>query len=259
MHKKAFIAFIMAGDPDLVTTARLVERFDGLGVDIVELGIPFSDPLADGPTIQGAAERSLKNKINTKQVFQLVARLRNKIELPIVILTYYNIIFRYGLRQFIKDAKSSGIDGVIVPDLPPEESAELRQYAKKYNFSIIHLLSPTSPEDRIKLVDRTTRGFIYYVSLTGTTGARKKLPEELIKDIKKIKTMTRKPLCVGFGVSIRQQVRQISGIADGVIVGSAIIKIIEKNLGKKVLLDRVVNFVKILKNGICSNNSWRRG
>jgi len=246
-RKKAFIAFIMAGDPSLSITKKLIFELEAQGVDIIEIGIPFSDPLADGPTIQRSSERALKNKITLNSVSNLVKNARLHTQIPIAFLTYYNLIHHYGLKAFIQKASSSGVDGVIIPDLPPEESKELRSIAKKKHFSIIHLLAPTSSRERIKKIANASKGFIYYVSLTGTTGARKKLPKEIPASLRRIKRMVRLPVCVGFGISTPEQVKVISRLADGVIVGSAIIKVIEKNRKNKNLTKKVGNFVKKLK------------
>jgi len=245
-RKKAFIAFIMAGDPNLSITKDLIFELEKQGADIIELGVPFSDPLADGPTIQRSSERALKNKITLDSVSNLVRNVRSKSQIPIVFLTYYNLLYHYGLQKFIHKAKSSGVDGVIIPDLPPEESGELRRIAKKNKFSIIHLMAPTSSTKRIKMIADASTGFIYYVSLTGTTGARKELPKEISNSLRKIKRMTKKPVCVGFGISKPEQVRSISKLADGVIVGSAIIKVIEQNIGKRALVKKVGGFVRRL-------------
>ena len=248
--KKAFIAFITAGDPNLATTEKLALEFARLGVDILELGMPFSDPLADGPTIQAASERALKNRVNLADVFRLVERLRKKIELPIALLTYCNIVYHFGIKDFVKQAKIAGVDGVIVPDLPVEEAKDLIRTAKKNKFATIFLLAPTSDVRRIKKVCSASTGFIYYVSLTGTTGMRKSLPKELAGQLRRIKRVTTKPVCVGFGVSNPQQARETARLADGVIVGSAIIKVIERNLGRKDLVPKVTKFVRGLKQAI---------
>lgn len=249
-NKKAFITFITCGDPNLDVTQKLILEFARLGVDLLELGVPFSDPLADGPTIQAASQRALKNRINLASVFQLVKRLRPKIELPIVLLTYCNIIYRFGIKEFVRQAKSCGVDGVIVPDLPVDEAKDLIKIGKKNRFATIFLLAPTSDIERIKKVSYNSSGFIYYVSLTGTTGARESLPKELIRQVKRIKKITSKPVCVGFGVSSPAQVREIVRAADGVIVGSAIIKVIEKNLGRKELVHKVARFIDRLRQAV---------
>lgn len=251
-RRKAFIAFIVAGDPSLAITKQLIFELEKEGADIIELGVPFSDPLADGPTIQKSSERALRNRINITSVCKLVRSVRSRTEIPIVFLTYYNLIYHYGLARFVNIAKRSGVDGVIIPDLPPEESMELRGFARRRGFSTIHLLAPTSSRERIHKITKASSGFIYYVSLTGTTGARKELPKELSSSLRSVKRMTRKPVCVGFGISRPEQVRSISRLADGVIVGSAIVKVIEKNIGKRDLVKKVGRFVRGL-----ASDKWR--
>jgi len=245
--KKAFIPFIMAGDPSLAVTKKLISELYISGADIIELGVPFSDPIADGLTIQKASERGLKSKTTLPGVFSLVKEIRGQIQTPVVFLIYYNLVFHYGLERFVKDAVCSGVDGVVIPDLPPEESKDLCKIAKKNKFSVIHLLAPTSSIDRIKKVSGAATGFIYYVSLTGTTGARKKLPEELGENLRNIKKITDVPVCVGFGISTPGQVKEVQKFADGAIVGSAIIKLIETNIGKRDLVKKVGEFTRKLK------------
>ncbi len=245
-RKKAFIAFIMAGDPSLNATKKLIFELESQSVDIVELGVPFSDPLADGPTIQRSSERALKNKVTLNSVCNLVKSARAYTQIPIVFLTYYNLIHHYGLKGFIQKASLSGVDGVIIPDLPPEESRELCNKSKKKRFSIIHLAAPTSSKERLNKIKNASKGFIYYVSLTGTTGTRKELPKEISSNLKRLKRITKMPICVGFGISTPEQVKTISKSADGVIVGSAIIKVIEKNRKDKDLTKKVGSFIKRL-------------
>ncbi len=246
-NRKAFCVFITCGDPNLEITKRLIIEFDRIGVDLIELGLPFSDPLADGPVIQRASERALKNKINPDSAFNLVRDLRREIkDAPLCLLTYYNLVFCYPERLFLKKAKRAGIDGLIIPDLPVEEAKDLIKEAKKLDLDIIFFLSPTSSPKRIKLISKVSEGFIYYVSLTGVTGEREKLSEDLIKNLLLIKKITKKPICVGFGISKRWQVEKVSKISDGVIIGSAIVRKIEENLGKKDLIERVINFTKSL-------------
>ncbi|MEE8359650.1 MAG: tryptophan synthase subunit alpha [Candidatus Omnitrophota bacterium] len=246
LGKKAFIAYITTGDPTIKATEKLIMELDRSGVDILELGVPFSDPMADGPTIQAASERALRNKVNIRSILSLVKRVRGKTGLPIALMTYYNPVYRYGVKEFVSSAKSSGVDGVIIPDLPPEEAEDLMAYSRKRDFSSIFLLSPTSSLRRIELVGKASRGFVYYVSLTGVTGARKSLPPEIVTNVRRIKKVTKKPVCVGFGVSTPLQAKTIARIADGVIVGSAIIKVIEKNLKSKDLAKKVGGFVRPL-------------
>lgn len=245
-NKKAFIAYVCTGDPDLDFTKKVVLGFDKIGVDIVELGIPFSDPIADGPTIQRASERALKNKVTLSKAFTLVRELRKKSEIPLVFMSYFNPMFRYGLKSFVKEAASSGLDGVIMADLPFEESETLSRITGSSGIVNIPLVAPTTEVDRLKKILRAAQGFIYYVSLTGITGARKGLSSELIQNLKFIKSLTDKPICVGFGISKPFQIRRIKAFCDGVIVGSAIIDVIEKSLNKKDLLKKVLYFTKSL-------------
>jgi len=242
--KKAFIAFITAGDPNLKTTEQLVLAFEKAGADIVELGVPFSDPLADGPTIQAASERALKNGVNLDKILECVRRIRRKSDIPIVLMTYYNPIFHYNERKFIARAKKSGVDGVIVPDLPPEEAKPLIEEARAHNLSTIFFLSPTTTTKRIKKVAKSSTGFIYFVSIAGVTGARQALPSVLAQQVRTAKRYTKTPICVGFGVSTAAQVKSIGRVADGVIVGSAIVKKIYENKGNKKLVENVTGFVK---------------
>ena len=233
IRKKAFISYICAGDPDIKTTGELVLGLERAGVDIIELGIPFSDPLADGPTIQRASQRALKAGANIPKILSMVRGLRKKTQIPLVFMTYYNLVHYYGVEKFVKDAKEAGADGIIVPDLIPEEAHRLISAARKMDFCTIFLIAPTSTTDRIRMIADKSRGFIYYVSLTGVTGARKILPSHIKEHIRKIRRITDKPVCVGFGVSSHSQVRQMQGFADGVIVGSALVNKIEQNLRQK--------------------------
>jgi tryptophan synthase alpha chain len=245
-NKKAFIAFITAGDPNLETTRKLVLAFENCKVDIIELGVPFSDPMADGPTIQAASQRALKNGVNLIKILKLVAQIRKSSAIPLALMSYYNPILHYGEEKFIKDAAKSGVDGIIIPDLPPEEAGILIKAGKKYHVAIIFFIAPTSTQARIRLVCRVSSGFIYYVSLTGVTGERKKLPADILNNIRTIKRICSKPLCVGFGISNAAQVKALSRFSDGVIVGSAIVKAVEKNLHNHALVKNVSALVKKL-------------
>ena len=248
--KKAFVAFITAGDPNLKVTEELVLSFANVGVDIIELGVPFSDPLADGPTIQAASSRALAKGVNLEQIFNLVRRVRAKSEIPIALMTYYNPIFHYGEERFVLKAKQSGVDGVIVPDLPPEEAESLIRLARKNDLSTIFFIAPTTTPKRMKSIVKASTGFIYYVSLTGVTGVRQKLAQSYLQQIKLVKRLTHKPVCVGFGISTPQQVKEVGKIADGVIVGSAIVREIYKNKEKRDVVKNVTQFVKKLAKGI---------
>ena len=230
---KALIAYIMAGDPSLEDTERLIIELEGAGADLIELGIPFSDPLADGPTIQKAAARALEQDVSLRVVIDLVRRIRKVSQVPIIFMSYYNPVFKYGEEKFVTDAVKAGVDGIIVPDLPPEEAGSLTVFAKRKGLDTIFLLAPTSDEDRIKTVCSSSTGFVYYVSLTGVTGTREGLSKDIKGMVRRIKIHTKNPVAVGFGISRPEQTREISSWADGVIVGSAIVKVIEENIGKK--------------------------
>lgn len=245
--RKAFIPYICAGDPDLSMTKRLVLELETAGSDIVELGVPFSDPLADGPTIQRASERALKAGVTLNAILDMVKELRLKTDIPIVLMTYYNPVFNHGVRKFVKDAKSAGVDGVIVPDLAPEEAEDLMDCAKENDFAVIFLAAPTSSKERLNLIAKHSTGFIYYVSLTGVTGARRLLPDDLIGNLERLKSITKKPICIGFGVSKPEQVKMLNKVSDGVIVGSAIVNKIEGSLSDKSRIpEEVANFVRRL-------------
>lgn len=247
---KALIAYIMAGDPSLEDTERLIIELEKAGADLIELGIPFSDPLADGPTIQKAAARALEQNVSLRDVIDLVRRIRKVSQVPIIFMSYYNPVFKYGEEKFVSDAVKAGVDGIIVPDLPPEEAGSLTAFARGKGLDTIFLLAPTSDEDRIKTVCSNSTGFIYYVSLTGVTGTREGVAKDIKGMVRKIKGHTKNPVAVGFGISRPEQAKEISSWADGVIVGSAIVKIIEENIGKKTMPKKVHDFVKTLKVGM---------
>lgn len=244
--KKAFIAFITAGDPDLKTTYELVLALEKAGADIIELGIPFSDPMADGPTIQASSMRALQKGTTIKKVFELVKKLRQKTQIPLCFMLYYNIIWNYGEERFVKDAVAYGLDGIIVPDLPPQEAVDLRQWAQKLKLATIFFIAPTTSNERIKPIAQASSGFIYYISLTGVTGVKQALPSTIKADLKRIKNLTNKPVCVGFGITSANQVRAISRLSDGVIVGSAIVKEIQKHAKDKNLVIKTARFVQSL-------------
>lgn len=233
-NKKAFIPYIMAGDPSIEKTKEIVLMFEECGADIVELGVPFTDPLADGPTIQRAAERALKNGVTLKKVIALVKDLRQKTKIPLVLMTYYNPVFKYGEERFIADAKDAGVDGVIIPDLPPDEAGEFTRLAKNADVASIFLLAPTSTDERIKKVARASTGFIYYVSITGITGAQLLLDGSIEKSINGIRRITDKPVAVGFGISTPDEAKAVAGVSDGVVIGSAIVKKAQLSLEKEL-------------------------
>lgn len=255
-REKALIPFISAGDPEIDTTKSLVLKMEKMGADIIELGVPFSDPLADGPAIQKSYLRALKKGVSLRKIIKMVKELRHKTQVPIVLMSSYNPIFRYGEERFVKDAIMSGIDGIIIPDLPPEESDKIWNLSNKNGLDTIFLLAPTSDEDRIRLICEKSRGFIYYISVTGITGERKSLSADIEKMIKKIKEYTTLPVAVGFGISNPEQARDVTSYADGIIVGSAIIRLIEDiTKHRKISGKKVGNLIKEFKTAISSHGS----
>ncbi len=245
--RSALIAYITAGFPNLKVTEELMPALEKAGVDIVELGIPFSDPMADGTTIQLASQKALEVGTTLAGIFDTVKRIRQKTNMPIAFMTYYNPIFHYGDEKFIKKCVELGVDGLIIPDLPPEEAAGLRKAAAKADISIIFFVAPTTTDERIKANAKASTGFIYYVALTGVTGTQQALSASVIKGIKHAKRFTDKPVCAGFGISTSAQVKEISKVADGVIIGSAIIKEIQKHINSPRLVENVARFVSSLK------------
>jgi len=246
IRRSALIGYMTAGFPSLDFTGKLVMTMESSGVDIIELGVPFSDPVADGPVIQRASEYALRRGITLSGVINFVKGIRKITEIPVLLMGYYNPILSYGVEDFVKDASCAGVDGLIVPDLPPEESGELIKHAREYGLATIFLLAPTSTESRIRAVARVSRGFLYYVSLTGVTGSRSRLPAGIANNIRRIKRFTNLPVCVGFGVSTPEHVRMLGKVADGVIVGSAIIKIIQENRNYRRSIKNIRRFLSSL-------------
>ncbi len=227
--KKAFIPFITAGDPTLDITMSLILKLESVGADIIELGIPFSDPIADGPSIQRSSLRALENNTSLRDVIRLVSEARERTEIPIVVMGYYNPIYKYGVKKFTKVAVEAGIDGVIIADLPPEEASELIEQARQNDLATIFLIAPTSTSERIELISNVSTGYIYCVSTTGVTGVRDEISGMLAPTVNLIRQFTDKPIAVGFGVSTPDQAYKVAKLADGVIIGSAIVNIIEKH------------------------------
>ena len=245
--EKALITYIMAGDPSIEKTKEIIFALEDGGADIIELGVPFSDPLADGPTIQKASERALACNTTLDKVLSLVADVRKSSEIPIVIMTYYNIIFKYGEERFVDEATARGVDGVIVPDLPPEEAKDFIRFSRAKGLDTIFLLAPTSTERRISLISKKSTGFIYYVSLTGVTGVRQEISKSIGPMVKKIKGCTNKPVAVGFGISTPSQASEVARYSDGIVVGSAIVKIIGELSNDETLSSSIKSFVKSIK------------
>lgn len=246
-NKKAFIGFITAGDPDLKTTKEVMKKMAQAGCSLIEIGIPFSDPIAEGPVIQSANIRALKNNITTDDVFNMVKEVRKELDIPLVFMTYLNVLFKYGYEKFLTNAREAGICGVIIPDLPYEEKAELQKVASKFEIEVVSLIAPTS-EDRIKMIASDAEGFIYTVSSLGVTGVRSEIKTDLESITEAIKKATDIPVAIGFGISTPEQAKKYSKIADGVIVGSAIVKIIEE-YGKEAP-NKVYEYVKSMTDAI---------
>lgn len=226
---KALIAYLTIGYPNIETTQKAASILSTSGCDIIELGIPFSDPLADGVTIQKASYHALQQGITPQVCLEVAYQLRQRMATPLIFMGYYNPILSFGLDSFCQASAKAGIDGLIIPDLPPEEGTELEASARKLKLDLIYLLAPTSTEERIGMVAKRSQGFIYLVSLTGVTGARQTLPPELEGFVKRVRQKARQPLCVGFGISTPEQARRVATVADGVIIGSRLIQLIEQN------------------------------
>ena len=242
----ALIPYITVGYPTVETTLKVVPLLASTGCDIIELGIPFSDPLADGATIQRASYEALKQGVTPTVCFGVAQELRRRVNIPFVFMTYYNPVLKFGVERFCSKCAEVGIDGLIIPDLPPEEGRELEKSTKRHGLNLVYLLSPASTEERIRLVVGRASGFIYLVSLTGVTGARDKLPEELESFVASVRERTEKPLCVGFGVSTPEQAQRVAKVADGVIVGSRIIQLLDEDKSLK----NASSFIKCLREAL---------
>jgi len=244
--RKALIAYVTIGYPSIEATLDIVPVLAESGCDIIELGIPFSDPLADGTTIQKASHYALQNGVTPKICLEVASQLSRMVDIPLVFMGYFNPVLWYGAELFCRDCADAGVDGLIIPDLPPEEGSELETITKRQGLDLIYLLAPTSTQERIGLVAERSRGFIYIVSVTGVTGARKSLPADLEAFIARVKALAAQPLCVGFGISTPEQVWQVARLADGVIVGSRIIQLIENNKSTEA----IASFVEGLRHAI---------
>ena len=222
--RTGFVAYITAGDPNLATTRRLVPELERRGVDVLELGVPFSDPLADGPEIQRASQRALRHRVSIGDVLNLVQDLRRETEIPIVLFTYFNPMHRFGLARLVDRAAETGVDGILALDLPPEEAADYKRLMAERGLDTVFLIAPTSREDRIRRIASYTSGFVYYVSRTGVTGERQRMEETLGARVAAIRRHTSLPVAVGFGISTPQQSGEVAGYADAIVVGSAIVR-----------------------------------
>lgn len=249
--EKALVTFITAGDPDLATTAELLPLLAESGADIIELGIPFSDPMADGPTIQLASERAIASGTTLQAVLDLVRSVRASVSAPIILMGYSNPVYAYGWETFAHDAVAAGVDGLLLVDLPPEEAEELLSAAKGTGLEIIFLLTPTSDASRIKQVSRLGSGFVYYVTVTGVTGARQTVSSSLSDELQAVRSRLKQPVVAGFGISTPEQAREVANAADGVVVGSAIVKLFEQYQGT-ALKQQLEMLVSSLKQAVAS-------
>ena len=245
---KALVAFYTAGDPDLSASKDIFAVIEKNGADIIEIGVPFSDPLADGPIIQASSHRSLQKGTTLKKIIQLVADIRKTSELPIILMTSFNPVFVYGKKEFVADAVKAGVDGMIIPDLPPEEAEEFLGIAE--GLDLVFLLAPTSTPDRIQQVGKVSKGFIYYISLTGTTGTKEALSDGLKNKVNEIKKSVSLPVLVGFGVSGPEQAKQAAEASDGVIIGSAIVKLIAEHSDPAERDRKLADFLASIKKAI---------
>jgi tryptophan synthase alpha chain len=255
---KGLVTFITAGDPDLETTAGIIRELEAAGADFIELGVPFSDPMADGPTIQLSSERALASGTTLPKILEMVRSVRTHTKIPIILMGYYNPVLSYGTPRFVNDAVEAGVDGVILVDLPPEEaeSEGLSALARERGLDVIFLLAPTSDPGRIGKVVKSGRGFLYYVSVTGVTGARSEVSASLDEEVGRIRDATGLPLVIGFGISDPGQAGTVALLGDGAVIGSALVKLFEQYQGTE-LKERVRDFVSSLKAGITSATSGK--
>jgi tryptophan synthase alpha chain len=249
-RSKGFVVYIGAGDPNLEVTRQLAIAFDRLGVDVLELGVPFSDPLADGLVNQLAAQRGLESGATPPKILETVAAIRSESQIPIVLYIYYNLLHRAGLKKFIDAAARAGVDGLLVLDLPPEEAGQYELLMREAGLSSIYLVAPTTPEERIKLIVRHGSGFIYYVSREGVTGMQAKVSETIAEMTARIRAHTDLPIAVGFGISTPEQAKFVAGLAEAVVVGSAIVDQMAQHGQRPDLVPRVSDFVKSLLNAV---------
>ena len=248
--EKALICYLTAGDPSLDKTKEIILGLETAGVDIVEIGVPFSDPTADGPIIQAASQRALKNGATLAGILAMIESLRKISEIPIVLFGYYNPILSYGTERFAVRAREAGVDGILVVDLPPEEAFELRQFTDPQGIDFISLIAPTTGIERVRQIAQQATGFLYYISVTGVTGTAKPQVEEVKKDVERIRKVTKLPLAIGFGISTPQQAAEMAPYADAIVVGSALVKMIEENSKKEDLVSVVSQYAREMKKAI---------
>ena len=249
-NEKALIVYLTAGDPSLDATKKLILGLENSGVDILEIGVPFSDPTADGPVIQAASQRALKTGTTLHGVLNLVADIRRVSEIPIVLFGYFNPIFAYGVDQFAKTAKQAGVDGVLVVDLPPEEASELRIHTDAAGLDFIALVAPTTGKGRLKTILKSATGFLYYISITCVTGTAAPKAADIAREVGNIRKLTGMPIAVGFGISTAAQAQEIGGIADGIVIGSAVVKLIDENRDSDDLKEIVCEYINKIKKSL---------
>ncbi|MBW2562027.1 MAG: tryptophan synthase subunit alpha [Deltaproteobacteria bacterium] len=247
---KALIAYLTAGDPNLEVTREIILGLDRAGVDILEIGVPFSDPTADGPIIQAASHRALEGGATLTGILEMIEEVRRVSEIPIVLFGYYNPILSYGNEQFAKRAREAGVDGLLVVDLPPEESAELRKYTDRAGIDFISLIAPTSTDERIRKIAQNAGGFLYYISITGVTWTARPQTSDIKRDVERIRAVTDLPVAVGFGISTPDQAREIAPHADGIVIGSAFVRLIEENRGANNMVNIVAGYARDIKEAI---------
>lgn len=244
-NRKGLVPFVTAGDPDLATTVELIKLFDEMGCAVCEVGIPYSDPIADGPVIQASYTRALDKKITVEQIFQAIESISTQVNIPIVVMVSFAIVDRWGVEKFAQRCKKAGVAGAIIPDLLVDEATPVTTIFSQEGLVLIELVTPTTPRDRALQIARSSSGFVYYVSVTGITGERRELPAQLLNEVTWLRSQTNLPVCIGFGISGPDQVAQLTPVADGAIVGSAIVRRVHENAikGQKAILDDIRKFV----------------
>ncbi len=246
-NEKALIVYLTAGDPSLDVTQELILQLEKAGVDILEIGVPFSDPTADGPVIQAASQRALKTGTTLERVLAMIADIRRDSQIPIVLFGYYNPIFAYGVEKFAQAAQKAGVDGVLVVDLPFEEAQELRTHTDPAGLDFIPLVAPTTGKDRLKTILGNATGFLYTISITGVTGTAAPKIEDIAREVGKIRKLTKMPIAVGFGISSAAQAEEIAIFADGIVIGSAVVRLIDENRNNSELMKIIADYAKEIK------------
>lgn len=244
--KKALVSFVTSGDPDFRSSQKIINSLPRFGADFIEIGLPFSDPMADGPTIQRSSQRAIRSGINIKKTFQIIKNFRKlNQKTPVILMGYFNPIYQFGLKNFFLICSQIGVDGLIIVDLPPEEDDLIKDFTHKYNVYNIRLITPTTSKIRLKKISKSSKGFLYYVSIMGITGTKKPSLAILKKSILEIKKNTKLPILVGFGINNSNQVKEINKFADGCVIGSAIINLIEHSNKEKYSIDKILSKIKL--------------